>query len=216
MANMLERNKKVKAPQKTMQEHAEDALYREVWEDVNNEKTQQFLKKYGRYLIAGALAIMIIVTGIQIGIRAHHAARMATAENYETALENSDVNALVGISQNTDGATADLALFQAYVLDKDVAKLEELVANGNTPEFRDLARLHIVSLRGDEMDANALAEYLAPLDTPDSPFYYTAMLTIAQKYAAAGDHANANKWIEKITSDPNTPAVIRADAETLK
>ena len=216
MANMLERNKKVKAPQKTMQEHAEDALYREVWEDVNNEKTQQFLKKYGRYLIAGALAIMIIVTGIQIGIRAHHAARMATAENYETALENSDVNALVGISQNTDGATADLALFQAYVLDKDVAKLEELVANGQTPEFRDLARLHIVSLRGDEMDANALAEYLAPLDTPDSPFYYTAMLTIAQKYAAAGDHANANKWIEKITSDPNAPAVIRADAETLK
>lgn len=216
MANMLERNKKVKAPQKTMQEHAEDALYREVWEDVNNEKTQQFLKKYGRYLIAGALAIMIIVTGIQIGIRAHHAARMATAENYETALENSDVNALVGISQNTDGATADLALFQAYVLDKDVAKLEELVANGNTPEFRDLARLHIVSLRGDEMDANGLAEYLAPLDTPDSPFYYTAMLTIAQKYAAAGDHANANKWIEKITSDPNAPAVIRADAETLK
>ena len=216
MANMLERNKKVKAPQKTMQEHAEDALYREVWEDVNNEKTQQFLKKYGRYLIAGALAIMIIVTGIQIGIRAHHAARMATAENYETALENSDVNALVGISQNTDGATADLALFQAYVLDKDVAKLEELVANGKTPEFRDLARLHIVSLRGDEMDANALAEYLAPLDTPDSPFYYTAMLTIAQKYAATGDHANANKWIDKITGDPDAPAVIRADAETLK
>ena len=216
MANMLERNKKVKAPQKTMQEHAEDALYREVWEDVNNEKTQQFLKKYGRYLIAAALGIMIIVTGIQIGIRAHHAARMATAENYEAALENSDVNALVGISQNTSGATADLALFQAYVLDKDVAKLEELVANGKTPEFRDLARLHIVSLRGDEMDANALAEYLAPLDTPDSPFYYTAMLTIAQKYAAAGDHANANKWIEKITSDPNAPAVIRADAETLK
>ncbi len=216
MANMLERNKKVKAPQKTMQDHAEDALYREVWEDVNNEKTQQFLKKYGRYLIAGALAIMIIVTGIQIGIRAHHAARMATAENYETALENSDVNALVGIAKNTDGATADLALFQAYVLDKDVAKLEDLVANGNTPEFRDLARLHIVSLRGDEMDANALAEYLAPLDTPDSPFYYTALLTIAQKYVAAGDHANANKWIEKITGDPNAPAVIRADAETLK
>ncbi|MBO4583226.1 MAG: hypothetical protein J5714_04200 [Alphaproteobacteria bacterium] len=216
MANMLERNKKVKAPQKTLQEHAEDALYREVWEDVNNEKTQQFLKKYGRYLIAAALGIMIIVTGIQIGIRAHNAARMATAENYETALENADVNALVGISQNTSGATADLALFQAYVLDKDIAKLEELVANGKTPEFRDLARLHIIALRGDEMDANAVAEYLAPLDTPDSPFYYTALLTIAQKYVSTGDHANANKWIEKILNDKNAPAVIRADAETLK
>ena len=216
MANMLERNKKVKAPQKTLQEHAEDALYREVWEDVNNEKTQQFLKKYGRYLIAVALGIMIIVTGIQIGIRAHNAARMATAENYETALENSDVNALVGISQNTSGATADLALFQAYVLDKEVAKLEELVANGKTPEFRDLARLHIIALRGDEMDAVAVAEYLAPLDTPDSPFYYTALLTIAQKYVSTGDHANANKWIDRILNDTNAPAVIRSDAETLK
>ena len=213
---MLERNKKVKAPQKTMQEHAEDALYREVWEDVNNEKTQQFLKKYGRHLIAAALGVMIIVTGIQIGIRSHNAAKMATAENYETALENADVNALVGISQNTSGATADLALFQAYVLDKDIAKLEELVANGKTPEFRDLARLHIIALRGDEMDANAVAEYLAPLDTKDSPFYYTALLTIVQKYASVGDRTNANKWIEKITSDPDAPAVIRADAETLR
>ena len=216
MANMLERSKKVKAPQKTMQDHAEDALYREVWEDVNNEKTQQFLKKYGRYLIAAALGIMIIVTGIQIGIRAHHAARMATAENYETALENSDVNALVGISQNTDGATADLALFQAYILDKDIKKLEDLVANGKSREFRDLARLHIIALRGDEMDGAAVAEYLHPLETKDSPFYYTALLTIAQKYVAAGDHANANKWIDKITADPDAPAVIRADAETLK
>ena len=216
MANMLERNKKVRAPEKTMEEHAQDALYREVWEDVNNEKTQQFLKKYGRYLIAAALGIMIIVTGIQIGIRAHNAARMATAENYETALENADVNALVGISQNTSGAPADLALFQAYVLDKDIAKLEEWGANGKTPEFRDLARLHIIALRGDEMDANAVAEYLAPLDTPDSPFYYTALLTIAQKYVAASDHANANKWIDKILNDENAPAVIRADAETLK
>ena len=94
MANMLERNKKVKAPQKTYQEHAEDALYREVWEDVNNEKTQQFLKKYGNYIIAGALVIMIIITSIQIGIRAHRAAKMATAENYETAIDNTDVNAL--------------------------------------------------------------------------------------------------------------------------
>ena len=216
MANMLERSKKVKAPQKTMQEHAEDALYREVWEDVNNEKTQQFLKKYGRYLVAAALAIMIVVTGIQIGIRAHHAARMATAENYETALENADANALAGISQNTSGATADLALFQSYVLDHDVAKLEELVANGQTPEFRDLARLHIIALRGDEMDAAAVAEYLAPLDTPKSPFYYTALLTIAQKYVAAGNHTDANKWLDKILNDANAPAVIRADAEILR
>jgi len=216
MANMLERNKKVKAPQKTMQEHAEDALYREVWEDVNNEKTQQFLKKYGRYLIAAALGIMIIVTGIQIGIRAHNATKIAMAENYEIALEDADVNALASISQNASGATADLALFQAYTLDKDVARLEELVKNGETREFRDLARLHMIALRGDEMDSATVEEYLAPLDTKESPFYYTAALTIAQKYISTGDRINANKWIDKIIGDSDAPAVIRADAEALR
>ena len=44
MANMLERNKKTKVPQKTRAEHYEDALYREVWEEVNNEKTIIFFE----------------------------------------------------------------------------------------------------------------------------------------------------------------------------
>lgn len=216
MANMLERNKKVKAPQKTYQEHAEDALYREVWEDVNNEKTQQFLKKYGNYIIAGALVIMIIITSIQIGIRAHRAAKMATAENYETAIDNTDVNALVGIARNTSGATADLSLFQAYVLDKDVAKLDELAKSGKTQEFRDLARMHVVSIRGDEMDADAVKKYLEPLNTKKSPFYYTASLTVAQKYLSVGNREEANKWLDKIIDDSNAPAVIRSNAESLR
>ena len=216
MANMLERNKKVRAPEKTMEEHAQDALYREVWEDVNNEKTQQFLKKYGRYIIAAALGVMIIVTAIQIGIRAHYAARMATAENYETAIENTDVNALYGLAKNTSGATADLAMFQAYLVDGDVKKLEELSENAKTTEFRDLARLHIVGIRGDEMTATDLEKYLAPLNTKKSPFYYTAMLTIAQKYVADGDRASANKWLDKILDDASAPAVIRSDAESLR
>ena len=43
MASILERNKNVKAPKKTREDYAEDALYREVWEEVNNEKTQRFI-----------------------------------------------------------------------------------------------------------------------------------------------------------------------------
>ena len=216
MATMLERNKKIKAPEKTMEEHAQDALYREVWEDVNNEKTQQFIKKYGKYMLAAAIGVMIIVTGIQIGVRAHRTAKIATAENYEIAVDNADVNALVGIAGGTSGATADLAMFQAYVLDGDVKKLETLVSDGNTRQFRDLARIHIVATRGDTMDAAAVEKYLAELDTKDSPFYYTAALTIAKKYISVGDRAAANKWLDKILNDKDTPTLIRSDAETLR
>ena len=79
MANMLERNKKIKPVKKTHMEHMEDALYREVWEEVNNEKTLRFVKKYSKHIMAAALSILIVATGIQIGIRTHNANKIAAA-----------------------------------------------------------------------------------------------------------------------------------------
>lgn len=209
-------NKTTKVQKKTREDYAEDALYREVWEEVNNEKTQRFIKKYYRYIIAGALGIMIIATATQIGITMHREAKIATATNYETAVENADAAALAAIGQNGGGATADLALFQAYMLDKDTAKIEMLAEKGKTRDFRDLARLHVVGIRGDKMTAYELEKYLSPLNTKSSPYYYMGALTVAQKYLAEGDSANANKWLDKIITDKNAPAAISASATALR
>lgn len=216
MATMLERNKKVKTPQKTRAEHMQDALYREVWEDVNNEKTMQFIKKYSRHIMIAAFVIMIIATGIQIGVRTHRANKIATATAYEVAIENADANALAALSDNASGATADLALFQAYLLDNDVNKLEKLANDGNTPDFRDLARLHVVGIRGDEMSADEMKKYLSGMDSKSSPFYYTARITLAQKYLTSGDTAAANKILDDLIADKNTPSTIAATAASLR
>lgn len=216
MASILERKNKVKAPKKTREDYAEDALYREVWEEVNNDKTLAFIKKYSKYMIVGALSLLIVVTAIQIGVRTHRANKMAMAENYESAVLNMDANALAGIAKNASGANADLALFQAYVLDNDVAKLEELAKNGATRDFRDLAKMHIVALRGDDMTAADVEKYLSDLNTKKSPFYYTSRLVVAQKYLASGDRDNANKWLDVIINDADAPAVVSANAQTLR
>ena len=216
MANMLERNKNIKAPKKTYAEHAQDALYREVWEDVNNEKTLKFIKKYSKHIMATALLILIIATGIQIGVRTYHANKIATAAAYETALENVDANALAALSENATGATADLALFQAYLIDKDIEKLERLARDGNTRDFRDLAKMHVIGTRGDQMTSAEVKDYLSDLDTKSSPFYYTSRLLIAQKYLADGDRDSANKWLDRIISDKNAPSVIVGAAESIR
>ncbi len=216
MATILERNKKIKTPQKTRAEHAEDALYREVWEEVNNEKTLRFIKKYSKHIVAAALIVLIIATGIQIGVRAHRANKVATAVAYETAVINVDANALAAMANDASGATADLALFQAYLLDGDMKKLEMLATDGDTRDFRDLAKLHIVGLRGGDMSGADVEKYLSDMDTKKSPFYYTAALTIAQKYLSENNVDVANKWLDKIISDPAAPAVISATAQTLR
>lgn len=216
MASILERNKKLKPAKKTREEYAEDALYREVWEEVNNEKTQAFIKKYYRYIVAGALAIMIIATVAVIGVRTYRAHKLAIAENYELAVQKLDSNMLVSVAENASGATADLALFQAYVLDNDIEKLEKLANDGDTRDFRDLARLHIVGLRGDEMTASEVEKYLEPLNTKKSPYYYTGRITVARKYLAEGNRDAANKWLDVIINDSDAPATISADAQTLR
>lgn len=216
MASILERKNKVKAPKKTREDYAEDALYREVWEEVNNDKTLAFIKKYSKYMVAGALSLLIVVTAIQIGVRTHRANKMAMAENYESAVLNMDANALAGIAKNASGANADLALFQAYVLDNDIAKLENLAKNGATRDFRDLAKMHIVALRGDDMTAADVEKYLSDLNTKKSPFYYTSRLVVAQKYLASGDRNSANKWLDVIINDADAPAVVSANAQTLR
>ncbi len=216
MATMLERNKKTKVPQKTRAEHYEDALYREVWEEVNNEKTMRFIKKYSKHIMVAVISVMIIVTGIQIGVRTYTANKIATAAAYETALENLDANALAALAQDTGGATSDLALFQSYLLDQDQAKLEKLASDGHTPDFRDLAKLHIVGIRGDKMTGAEVEKYLSDMDTKSSPFYYTACLTVAQKYLAEGNTDVANKWLDKIINDKDAPASISGTAQTLR
>ncbi len=217
MASILERNKDLKPkPKKTREDYAQDALYREVWEEVNNDKTTAFIKKYYRQMLAVAIAIMIVVTGVQIGIRSYHARQIARAVNYETAVENVDAAALAAIGENTSGATADLALFQAYLLSGDTAKLEKLANDGDTRDFRDLARLHVIGIRGDEMTGKEVEKYLSGLNTKSSPFYYTAMLTIAQKYLSEDNRDAANKWLDKIINDDNAPASISGTAQMLR
>lgn len=216
MSSILKRNQKIAPQKKTRQEHAEDALYREVWEEVNNEKTIKFIKKYQNQMMAGALIIMIIATGFQIGMRHINNVKMQTAERYEAAVQTVDANELAKFAGDTSGATSDLALFQAYVLDNDIQKLEQLASNGHTRDFRDLAKLHIVSIRGDEMTADAVQDMLSDMDTKSSPFYYTASLTIAQKYLADGNREMANKWLNKIVNDNEAPASLMSIATTLK
>ena len=217
MASILERNKNIKQPvKKTREEYAEDALYREVWEDVSNEKTQQFLKKYWRHIVAAILAIMFFVCAFQLGMRMYNASRIARAQVYETAVANVDANALANLAKDSSGATADLALFQSYLIDKNIAKLEDLAQNGYTRDFKDLARLHLATINGDKMETEEFVKFLSGMDTKSSPFYYTARLMIAQKYLAGGDKENADKILDMIINDKDAPASISATAQTLK
>ena len=131
--------------------------------------------------------------------------------------------ALVRAARQSGGGMADLALFSAAKLDLQtgniedgLVRLEQLAKDGNTRDFRDLALINLAVIKATDMTAGQFARHLAPVQTKRSPFYYTGMLLIAQKYLASGDDASARKWLDRITSDKDAPASISAQAEMLK
>lgn len=216
MTKLFKNKNKLPEPKKSQEDYAEEALYREVWEDVNNEKTMAFLKKYSKILISFAVAVVVITVGIQLVRHNNKAARLATAEGYEIAIENADGRALAALSKNSSGATADLAMFQSFMSDGDVSKLETLAKDGSSRDFRDLAKLHLAGIKGDKMTGSELEKFLSDLNTSSSPFYYNSMLLVAEKYLSEGNKDAANKWLDKIISEKDAPAVISATAQTLK
>ncbi|MCQ2562117.1 MAG: hypothetical protein MJ158_00650 [Alphaproteobacteria bacterium] len=217
MATILERNNKTnKTPKKTREEYAEDALYREVWEDVNNEKTQQFIKKYWKYILYAVLGIMLAMSGIQLIRNLHYKSQIATAQIYETAVLNYDAKALENMAKNTSGGLADLALFQSYVLDKDVSKLELLAKKAKSRDFADLAKVHLAAINGDKMTAEEFDKYLSGMNTKKSPFYYVSRLLVAEKYLSVSNREKANEILNIIIADKDAPASISTTAQTLR
>lgn len=229
MATMLERFKK-KEPKKTLADHAEDALFREVSEEVKAQETYDFVKKHAKGLIVAAIIILIAVVGVQI-VRRHAAtARIQSAGAFESAmmmLDNGNPSAasaaLLRVAQSSSGGIADLALFNAAKIDLQTGnrmgaaqKLEQLAKDGNTRDFRDLAVVNLAVLNADSMTPGDFEKFLAPLLTNRSPFYFTGLLFVAQKYLASGDQTTANAWLDKIINDSDAPKIIAASAQALK
>lgn len=216
MTSILERNKKLNIQKKSRAEHAEDALYREVWEDVNNEKTTAFVKKYYKPIMSVAIGLVVIVAAIGFYRNYTAANRVAAAGAYEAAISSGDVGALTAIGRDGFGATSDLALFQAWMISNDNELLRELAAGGNTRDYRDLAKIHLAAIDGDNMNATDFEKFMSSVLTKSSPYYYTATLLVAQKYLAENNTEHANKFLDKIITDTNAPAVISASASALR
>lgn len=227
MVNMLSRNKNIKPAKKTQEDHAEDALYREISEEVHAEKLYSFVKKHMRLVIAGAILIVIIAVGTQLYMHQRNVARDAGARLFESALNSGakgdfekTQEAFARAAAKSSGGMADLALWESAMMDlrsgKGTDKLKALATDGETRDFRDLALIRLSVIQGGEMNGTQMEKFLSPVLTDRSPFYYTGMLLVAGKYLESGDTASADKWLKKIIDDKNSPASISAMAQMLR
>ena len=116
--------------------HQQDALFREVDEQVHIENMRKFWKKYGNFFIAGVFLIMLGVGGFELFKRYKQLTAYKVSSNYLSALM------LVSADKNDDAAAAF-----------------EMIAAENKNGLADFASLYAAELKKSRSD-----EYMALAD----------------------------------------------------
>lgn len=203
-------------------------IFKEVEEDLRREKFERLWQRYGRWVIALAVLVVVGTAGSVAWQRYQQHREAQLAEQYGTAIALTDPTtgdlakadaALANIADAGGGygalASLERAAVKAKAGDTDgAAKIyDAMVADSGTPSaLRDLARLLKVMRLVDSGDPAALASDLAPLMAPENPWRFTATELTAVLALKSGDQKHATELFTQLADDQAAPSSLRARA----
>jgi hypothetical protein len=205
----------------------EEALFREVDEDLRHEKMVAFWKQFGGLVIGAAVLVVAIVAGAQ-GWKAYQASEQkAAASQYEAAQDlfakgdtEGALAALEAVAGNDASGYAPLAsLRRAAILAKD-GKTDEavtaykMIASDTKvdPVFRDAGRVLAVMRGMAVLDPAEVDSLLEPARAGTGPWRALAEELAAVSTLKRGDRDAAVALLRGLANDPQGPGNSRRRA----
>lgn len=208
----------------------QEALFREVDEDLREEQMRRLWKQYGGFLIAAAVLIVVVVAGYQ-GWNAWQSSRQTDeAQAYEQALQavaagnvddaTAQLNALA-----SDGSTGHAALARLHhaglLLERGetaeaLAAYRALAEDASVDQvMRDTGRV-LYGLHGvDSEDPATVQAMIAPLTAPGHAFRHSAREVQALLALRAGNTDEARSLFNELASEALTPRGMRQRAQDM-
>ena len=204
-------------------------IFREIDEAVRHEQLKKLWERYGIYL--AALAVLLVL-GIA-GWRGYAWWEERKAAEAGAAFESAMALADSGKPQDAQTALARLVaegssgyrklarLREAALLARQdpkaaVAAYDAIAADPRMDaELRDLAGLRAALLLVDSAPLDEMQRRLEPLTGPKNTFRHSARELLALATWRASDTAAARRWSELIMTDAETPPSLRARTEML-
>lgn len=199
-------------------------IFREIDEELQQERASKLWQRYGGWLIAVAVGVVLAVAGNVFWTR-YSADRQAELGNrYEAAAglvasgePRQGAEAFAELAADAGGGYSTLArlreasaLAEAGDSDGALAAFRQVAAEGEAP-FGELARIWAVRLRIGSEDSATLIEELGPALT-DSPWRPLAVETEAAVRLKAGETDRAAELYKSLADDATTPSRLRARA----
>lgn len=208
----------------------QEALFREVDEDLREEQMKRLWAQYGGYLIAAAVLVVVVVAGYQ-GWTAWQSSRQTTeAQTYEQAVQTLAAG-------NVEQGTARLAELAASgsTGHANLARLRRagaLLEQGQTDQaleayralaedkdadavMRDVGRV-LFALHGlDHAEPGVVQAMLAPLTAPGNAFRFSAHEIQALLALRQDDADRARTLFADLASDAQAPRGVRQRAQDM-
>jgi hypothetical protein len=204
-------------------------IFQEVDEEVRRERLEQLWKRYGNYIVALAIVILLGIgawrgyvywqerKAAESGAAYEAASLLAEQGKHKEAEE-----AFAKLGRDGTPAYRGLARFReaAQIGLSDpkaaVAAYEALASDSSIGQsMQDLANVRAALLLVDTASYQELRGRLEPLTAPDRPFRHSARELLAFSAWRSGDIAAAHHWIDAVLSDQATPSTIRNRIDVL-
>lgn len=203
-------------------------IIREIDEDLRREDWEKVWRRYGKFVIAGAVGI-VLVTAAVIGWREYdERQRAAAGERFAEIIERAELTGepaaaadiLAEYAAGAPDGYATLARLRQAKLVADAgdraaaaAADDAIAADGGTSDlFQDLAVLYAVRMRIGAEEPAALVERLDPLTGDERAWRYSARELKAIILLGAGDVPAAREIYARLADDLDAPRGQRARA----
>jgi hypothetical protein len=201
-------------------------IFREIDEELRRDNLLKLWSRYGRYVVALAVLVLVVAGGIvawrdhQLSERRTQSTRYASALSLVREGKEADAAKVFAAIAREGGGYADLVAFEeARLLAKSgdqkgaVAAYDHIAAaSGLDPSLRDLAVLLSVMHGMPNADPHAITYRLAPMTAAGNPWRPTALELTAAVRLQSGDKSGAVEAYKTLADDLAAPQALRARA----
>ncbi len=196
-----------------------EEFIREVNEELQWDRLRKLWRRFGGYVIAGALLIVLATAG-KVGYDTWRDKRIQSQARLfaeaERLLQKDPAKAAekwLELAAEGEDGFATLARLRAAAAfetsgsrDRALESLREAARNAQDPIARDLATLFLAQYRIDDAEPSSLLTELEPLTDASRPFRHSARELQAVAALRGGDREKAKTLLKQILDDATAPA----------
>jgi hypothetical protein len=184
-------------------------IFHEVEEDLRRDQAEALWKKYGSYVVAAALLLVLAVAAHWGWTKYSTNQQMQASADFLNAASNSDIKAreaalgAIAAEGGTYGVLARFRLAETAIEAGDKSKargiLGEIAKDGGADQaLRDLAAIQAALLELDGGKPEAAADLVKDMTAEGEPYRLSALEVTGLAALAAGDNAKAKTTFETL------------------